>query len=197
MTLDLSKFVKDVMATEDSKQSAIESIVATYKRLGFELDDKPNKRQPKLPVAGVSKLKTSEIIELQAEFICWMDYAGEQAALQEYIAKECTEKMDAAIRKVRLKASGTATEKDDKARTHSTVVKLKRVITEAKGVQSLLNNKHHTFSRLAYSCGKELERRGFKATRGFDNDPGPSRPSVSRKLERSKKGVSERRVNWK
>lgn len=163
MTLDMRGFVEDMTTDDDTDSSVIDRVVYRYSKLGFDLTELPKRKGknyiPKLPAKGVSALTDEEVTDLQGEFVVMMEYTGEQAALQNIMAKEYANEADKRTRTIKLKTTGTVSEKEDRARTHPKVVVLKEKADVAKGTYSLLQNKYDAFDKARGVCSRDVERR--------------------------------------
>ena len=159
MTLNMNDLVEDVITYENSKESARTNVIHKLEMLGFELSPKPDGKPPRLPAKGISKLDDNKIADLQSVFVRWMEYAGEQAEIQNLVSKELSSRVDETIRKLKLKYSGTVSEREDRAKIHPTVVKLKKQVLEAKALYSLLKGKYDIFDKARGVCSRDVERR--------------------------------------
>ena len=159
MTLNMKDLLEEVITYEGASNSIFENVITKYEMLGFDLSPKPGGKPPRLPASGISNLGDNDITDLQATFVRWMEYTGEQAEIQNLTLKELEGHADTSVRKLRLKLEGTAAERDDRARTHHTVLKLKNKILETKALYSLLIGKHGIFDSARGVCSRDVERR--------------------------------------
>ena len=159
MTLNMKDLVEEVITYDGANQSTLDVVTYKLEMLGFELSEKPGGKPPRLPRSGISNLGDNDITDLQAVFVRWMEYAGEQAEIQNLLAKELESNIDTTIRKLKLKLDGTVAEREDKAKTNPTVIKLKKKLREAKALYSLLIGKHGIFDASRGVCSRDVERR--------------------------------------
>ena len=159
MTLNMNDLVEDVITYENSKKSAYANAIHKYEMLGFELSPLPKNKPPRLPAKGISKLGDSEIADLQSTFVRWMEYTGEQANLQHLFLNELSAQIDETVRKLKLKYSGSISEREDRAKIHPTVVKLTKKLLETKALYSLLKGKYEVFDKARGVCSRDVERR--------------------------------------
>ena len=163
MTLDMREFVEDLATSDNTEKGIIDRVAYRVDRLGFDVPEplmrKGKNYIPKLPSRGVSSLNDEEITDLQAEFVVMMEYAGEQSLIQDVMATAYAVEAKRMKSRVRLKATGTATEKDDKAIIHPKVTDLEDKAAVAKGTFKVINNRYNSFDKARGVLSRDVERR--------------------------------------
>lgn len=162
MTLDMREFVEDISTSDNTEKSIIDRVAYRVDRLGMDVPQplmrKGKRFIPKLP-AQVSKLTDEEVSDLQGQFVVMMEYAGEQAIIQDIMATAYAVEAKRMKAKVKLKMSGTATEKEDKACIHPKVTELEDKAAVAKGSYKVIQNRREAFDKARGVCSRDVVRR--------------------------------------
>jgi len=163
MTLDLGGFVEDLVTSDTADKTVIDRVEYRVRKIGFTAAE-PLKRKgqhyiPKLPSKGVSRLTDAEVTDLQAQFVTMTTYAGEQALIQDTMAAVYSVEAKRMKARVRLKATGTASEREDKATIHPKVVELEDKAMVAKFSGKRIQERREGFEKSRGVCSRDVERR--------------------------------------
>lgn len=194
MTLNMQGLIEDLVTDNNVKKSVIDHVTYTLDYLGFTgleplIQDGKN-YVPKLPSKGVSSLSDKEVTDLQAEFVVMMAYAGEQASIQDTIASSYAVEAKRMKSRVRLKATGSAIEREDQATIHPKVVDLEDNAAAAKGALKVIKEYHGFFEKARGVCSRDVERRryDYEGSRRDSSIRGKRRRGPHRQSELELKG---------
>ena len=163
MTLDMRDLMEEAEAEDDLSKSILDRCIYRMEKLGIGLCERPMKKGkpyvPKIPARGITTLSDRELGDLHGDFVVMQEYVGEQAIFQSIIQREYAAEADKYYRMVKLKAEGSVADRDDRARIHPKVLKLKEKRDVAHGTKEMLYNRYEGFKGGANVCSRDVERR--------------------------------------
>lgn len=163
MTLDLREFVEDLAKDDDLEKSVIDRVEYRVHKLGIgpaePLIRNGKQHNPKLPSKGVTNLTDEQVTDLQADFVTMMTYAGEQAGIQDTMATVYGVEAKRMKARVRLKATGTSQEKEDKATIHPKVMALEDKALVAQQTYKRLKEYREGYEKARGVCSRDVVRR--------------------------------------
>jgi hypothetical protein len=198
MTLNMQELVEDLVTSDSAKKSVIDHVTRQVSYLGFTglepLTRDGKNYSPKLPSKGVSNLSDEEITDLQADFVVMLAYAGEQASILDIIASDYSIEAKRMRSRVRLKATGTAAEREDKANTHPKVTDLEDNAAAARGTLKIVKDYHNFYEKARGVCSRDVERRryDFEGSRRDGSIRGKRRRGPHRQSELEPKNRHDR-----
>lgn len=159
----LKEYLKELGSAEQSERSVLDRSVTRLVQLGFDLEEQPTRNGkafvPRIPMEGISTLSNEEIRDLHGQFIEVKAYAEEQATIQKIMADEYENEANHVQIKVKLALEGPVNVREDKAKVHKKVLKLRDAGWVCLSTYRLLLPKIEKFSLGQKACSRDVEFR--------------------------------------